>query len=58
MQREGGFAATINLDQIDPQRPALDCIMHEGRAIQCEYGMSSNFAFGGISTSLIFKKYR
>jgi len=29
----------------------------QGRALQCEYVMSNNFAFGGINTSLIFKRW-
>jgi 3-oxoacyl-(acyl-carrier-protein) synthase len=58
MMREGWFARTINLDQIDPQCPQLDYIMGEGRQLECEYVMSNNFAFGGINTSLIFKRYR
>ena len=29
----------------------------EGRALQTEYVMSNNFAFGGINTSLIFRRW-
>jgi 3-oxoacyl-[acyl-carrier-protein] synthase II len=57
MMREGWFAPTINLEQIDPECAALDYIVGEGRALQCEYVMSNNFAFGGINTSLIFKRW-
>jgi 3-oxoacyl-[acyl-carrier-protein] synthase II len=57
MMREGWFAPTVNLEQVDPQCAQLDYIMKEGRAIRCEYVMSNNFAFGGINTSLIFKRY-
>ena len=57
MMREGWFAPTINLDVIDPACAALDYIAGEGRQLQCEYVMSNNFAFGGINTSLIFKRY-
>ncbi|MFZ6721193.1 beta-ketoacyl-ACP synthase [Undibacterium sp. Ji49W] len=57
MMREGWFAPTINLQELDPQCAELDYITGEGRAIDCEYVMSNNFAFGGINTSLIFKKY-
>ena len=28
----------------------------EGRQIETEYAMSNNFAFGGVNTSLIFKR--
>ncbi|WP_425450865.1 beta-ketoacyl-ACP synthase [Undibacterium pigrum] len=58
MMNEGWFAPTINLQELDPQCADLDYIRDEGRAIDCEYVMSNNFAFGGINTSLIFKKYR
>ena len=56
MMREGWFAPTINLIQVDPQCAKLDYITDEGRELQCEYVMSNNFAFGGINTSLIFKR--
>ncbi len=58
MMREGWFAPTVNLENIDPQCAELDYIMGEGRKIECDYVMSNNFAFGGINTSLIFKRYR
>ena len=57
MMREGWFAPTVNLHQLDPNCAQLDYITGEGRALQCEYVMSNNFAFGGINTSLIFKRY-
>jgi 3-oxoacyl-[acyl-carrier-protein] synthase II len=56
MMREGWFAPTINLDAVDPQCGELDYIRGEGRRLDCEYVMSNNFAFGGINTSLIFKR--
>jgi 3-oxoacyl-[acyl-carrier-protein] synthase II len=56
MMREGWFAPTINLDEIDPECGALDYIRGDGRRLDCEYVMSNNFAFGGINTSLIFKR--
>jgi 3-oxoacyl-[acyl-carrier-protein] synthase II len=58
MMREGWFAPTINLEQVDAECAALDYIAGEGRRLECEYVMSNNFAFGGINTSLIFKRYR
>jgi 3-oxoacyl-[acyl-carrier-protein] synthase II len=57
MMREGWFAPTLNLDKLDPQCAELDYIVGAGRALQCEYVMSNNFAFGGINTSLIFRRY-
>lgn len=56
MMREGWFAPTINLARVDPLCAELDYITGEGRRLECEYVMSNNFAFGGINTSLIFKR--
>ncbi len=58
MMNKGWFAPTLNLDSIDPECGNLDYITGDGREIDTEYVMSNNFAFGGINTSLIFKKFR
>ncbi|MFJ3045511.1 beta-ketoacyl-ACP synthase [Herbaspirillum chlorophenolicum] len=58
MMRHGWFAPTINLSQADSECGELDYLTGEGRAIDCEYVMSNNFAFGGINTSLIFKRWQ
>ncbi|MEX1032921.1 MAG: beta-ketoacyl-ACP synthase [Cellvibrionaceae bacterium] len=57
MMREGWCHATANLNNIDPQCAELDYVQHEARALDTEYVMSNNFAFGGINTSLIFKRW-
>ncbi|MEW7847785.1 beta-ketoacyl-ACP synthase [Massilia aurea] len=57
MMREGWFAPTINLNEIDPECGQLDYISGEGRYINCNHVMSNNFAFGGINTSLIFSRH-
>jgi len=57
MMREGSFAPTINLDYPDPECAALDYIRGKARLIDTEYVMNNNFAFGGINTSLIFRKH-
>ncbi len=56
MQREGWFAPTLNLATVDPRCGELDYIAGEPRKLDCEYAMNNNFAFGGINTSLIFRK--
>ncbi len=56
MMNEGWFHPTINLDSLDPRCAELDYIRHAVRLLECEYLMSNNFAFGGINTSLIFKR--
>lgn len=57
MMNDGWFAPTINLDNVDPECGELDYIRGEGRGIDTEYVMTNNFAFGGINTSLIFKRW-
>jgi 3-oxoacyl-[acyl-carrier-protein] synthase II len=57
MMREGWFAPTLNLDTIDPECAALDYIRGEGRQLQTDMVMTNNFAFGGINTSLIFRRW-
>ncbi|MGN6319891.1 beta-ketoacyl-ACP synthase [Trinickia sp.] len=58
MMKRNWYAPTLNLTTVDPACAPLDYIVHEGRAIDAEYVMSNNFAFGGINTSLIFKRWR
>ena len=57
MMREGWFAPTLNLEEVDPRCGALDYITGEGRIIETDIVMSNNFAFGGINTSLIFRRW-
>ncbi len=57
MMNQGWFAPTLNLHNPDPQCGDLDYIIGEGRTLDCTYIMSNNFAFGGINTSLIFKRW-
>ncbi len=56
MMKEGWFHPTANLDNIDPECAELDYIVKDIRTLECEYVMSNNFAFGGINTSLVFKR--
>jgi 3-oxoacyl-[acyl-carrier-protein] synthase II len=57
MMRDGWFAPTVNLRDIDPQCGQLDYVLAGGRDLQTDYVMSNNFAFGGINTSLVFKRW-
>jgi 3-oxoacyl-[acyl-carrier-protein] synthase II len=57
MMREGWFAPTLNLDEVAEGCTGVDHIMGAGRALDCEYVVSNNFAFGGINTSLVFKRW-
>ena len=58
MMNAGWFAPTLKLDNIDPECAALDYIRGEPRTLDTDYVMSNNFAFGGINTSLIFKRWK
>jgi len=58
MMNENWFAPTLNLVEPDERCGSLDYIMGSGREINTEFVMSNNFAFGGINTSLIFKRWQ
>ena len=58
MMNSGWFAPTLNLDHIDPRCGRLDYIRGQGREIDTDYVMNNNFAFGGVNTSLVFKRWR
>ena len=57
MMTEGWFAPNLNLDNVDPRCGVLDYIRGEARQRYTDYVMSNNFAFGGVNTSLLFKRY-
>jgi 3-oxoacyl-[acyl-carrier-protein] synthase II len=42
---------------VDERCGKLDYIMGGIRPLDCNYVMSNNFAFGGINTSLIFRRW-
>ncbi len=56
MMNDKWFCPTLNLKNPDKNCGELDYIMNKGRIIDTEYIMTNNFAFGGINTSLIFKR--
>ncbi|MGR2945270.1 beta-ketoacyl-ACP synthase [Vibrio vulnificus] len=58
MMNSGWFSPTLNLTNLDPDCGDLDYIAGTGREMDIDYMMSNNFAFGGINTSLIFKRVR
>jgi len=58
MMNRGWFAPTLNLTDPDPACGALDYIRGEPRRLETEHIMSNNFAFGGINTSLVFRRTR
>ncbi|KXJ62891.1 3-oxoacyl-ACP synthase [Achromobacter xylosoxidans] len=57
MLRNDWYAPTLNLQNVDPLCGELDYLDGDGRRMSNEYVMNNNFAFGGINTSLIFKRW-
>ncbi len=58
MMHDGWFHGTANLETPDPNCAPLDYITGSGRELHTDIIMSNNFAFGGINTSLIFKRWQ
>ena len=53
----GWYPHTQNLQNVDPLCADLDYIKDRPRDISGDTIMSNNFAFGGMNTSLIFRKF-
>ena len=56
MLRHGWFALNLNLENPDPRCGEHDFVTGTGRAAETEFAMSDNFAFGGVNTSLVFRR--
>ena len=57
MQREGWFAPTLNLERVDERCGVVDYIRGTARRADAAYVMSNNFAFGGVNTSLVLRRW-
>jgi 3-oxoacyl-[acyl-carrier-protein] synthase II len=57
MMNRDRYIHTLNLDEVDRRCGDLDYLRDAPRAMQHEYVMNNNFAFGGINTSLIFRRW-
>lgn len=57
MMNEGWFAPTLNLQSVDPACGELDFIRNDVRHLHTDVVMSNNFAFGGINSSLLFRRF-
>ena len=57
MMEEGWFHPTLNLQNVDPECGELDYIVDCERKIDTGAVMTNNFAFGGINTSLVLKRW-
>lgn len=58
MMNRDWYIPTLNLCTVDERCGDLDYLQYEPRRMQHEYVMNNNFAFGGINTSLIFKRWQ
>lgn len=57
MMNSDRYVHTLNLNDIDPRCGELDYLCGEFRHLSNQYVMSNNFAFGGVNTSLIFRRW-
>ncbi len=57
MLRDRFIAANRNLDAIDPRCAPLDYVRGAARSATIDVIMNNNFAFGGINTTLVFRRF-
>jgi 3-oxoacyl-[acyl-carrier-protein] synthase II len=57
MLREGWVAPTLNLAHVDERCAPLDYVVDGPRELAAETIVSNNFAFGGVNTSLVFRRW-
>lgn len=57
MMNRDQYVHTLNLDNVDPLCGELDYLRGEFRYLRNDYVMNNNFAFGGVNTSLIFRRW-
>jgi 3-oxoacyl-[acyl-carrier-protein] synthase II len=57
MMRDGWFAPTLNLEHVDPKCAPLAYVQGTPCSLTVDHVMSNNFAFGGVNTSLIFRRW-
>jgi 3-oxoacyl-[acyl-carrier-protein] synthase II len=58
MMNRNWYIPNINLVDLDSRCAPLDYITGKGRGFEADIVMSNNFAFGGINTSLVFRKMK
>jgi 3-oxoacyl-[acyl-carrier-protein] synthase II len=56
MMRDGFIAPNRNLDEVDERCAALDYVRGSARQAKLDVVLSTNFAFGGINTALVFRR--
>jgi 3-oxoacyl-[acyl-carrier-protein] synthase II len=58
MMKSGWFAPTRCLENVDERCAELDYLQGTGREFETDLIASNNFAFGGINTSLVFRRWQ
>lgn len=57
MMREGWVTPTLNLEQVDERCAPLDYVRDSVRPLIFDTLMTNNLAFGGVNTSLVFRRF-
>jgi 3-oxoacyl-[acyl-carrier-protein] synthase II len=57
MMREGWVAPNLHLETLDERCAPLDYVKGDVRPLSCDTIVSNNFAFGGVNTSLVFRRF-
>ncbi|MDH0617669.1 beta-ketoacyl-ACP synthase [Pseudomonas fulva] len=57
MMNSDRYVHTLNLDAVDPRCGELDYLRGEFHHMNHGFVMNNNFAFGGVNTSLIFRRW-
>jgi len=57
MMNRDEFWPTLNLENLDSRCAELDYVVGEPRSISTDHVVSNSFAFGGINTSLVFRRW-
>jgi 3-oxoacyl-[acyl-carrier-protein] synthase II len=57
MLREGWVAPTLNLERLDERCAPLAYVRDAPGELSAEIAVSNNFAFGGVNTSLVFRRW-
>jgi 3-oxoacyl-[acyl-carrier-protein] synthase II len=58
MMRDKVIVPILNLRELDPACAELAYVTSTPTPINCSHVMNNNFAFGGVNTSLIFRRWQ
>jgi 3-oxoacyl-[acyl-carrier-protein] synthase II len=57
MMREGWVPPTLNLAEVDERCAPLDYVVGQVRPLTFDTLAANNFAFGGVNTSLVLRRF-